>query len=73
MQGDHPHLQRAIDRVANACAKAGKWWGIPTGSPEAAQKMIDRGARLITCGGDHGFLVNGLVNAKRDFANLRVN
>lgn len=72
MQGDHPHIQRAIDRVANACAKAGKWWGIPTGTPEAAQKMIDRGARLVTCGGDHGFLVNGLVNARRDFANLRV-
>jgi 4-hydroxy-2-oxoheptanedioate aldolase len=72
MQTDHPKVQRAIDTVANGCAKAGKWWGIPTGSPDAAQKMIDRGARLITCGGDHGFLVNGFVNAKRDFANLRI-
>jgi 4-hydroxy-2-oxoheptanedioate aldolase len=72
MQTDHPDIQRAIDRVANACAKAGKWWGIPTGSPAAAQKMLDRGARMITCGGDHGFLVNGFVNAKRDFAGLRI-
>jgi 4-hydroxy-2-oxoheptanedioate aldolase len=72
MQTDHARVQRAIDIVANACAKAGKWWGIPTGSPAIAQKMIDRGARLITCGGDHGFLVNGFVKAKSDFADLRV-
>jgi 4-hydroxy-2-oxoheptanedioate aldolase len=72
MQTEHADVQRAIDRVANACAKSGKWWGIPTGSPAVAQKMIDRGARMITCGGDHGFLVNGFVNAKREFADLRV-
>ena len=72
MQTDHADVQGAIDKVANACAKHGKWWAIPTGSPEAAQKMIDRGARMITCGGDHGFLVNGFVNAQREFAALRV-
>jgi len=72
MQTDHLLVQNAIDKVANACAKAGKWWGIPTGSPAIAQKMIERGARMITCGGDHGFLVNGFVNAKREFGDLRV-
>jgi len=72
MQTDHQLVQSAIDKVANACAKTGKWWGIPTGSPAIAQKMINRGARMITCGGDHGFLVNGFVNAKRDYADLRV-
>jgi 4-hydroxy-2-oxoheptanedioate aldolase len=60
LQGDHPLMQKAIDRVAEATAKHGKWWGMPSGSPEAAQKLIDRGARFITCGGDHGSLVNGL-------------
>jgi 4-hydroxy-2-oxoheptanedioate aldolase len=72
MQTGHILVQRAIDRVAAACAKAGKWWGIPTGSPEQAQKMIDRGARMITCGGDHGFLVNGFVNAAKEFSGLTV-
>ena len=72
MKTDHPHIERAIDRVANACAKTGRWWGIPTGNPAAAQKQIDRGARLITCGGDHGFLVNGFVNARREFADVDV-
>ncbi len=60
MQVNHPSVQKAIDRVAAACAKHGKWWGMPTGSPEAAQSLLDRGARFITCGGDHGSLVNGL-------------
>ena len=72
MQVDHPLVQGAIDRVAAACAKHGKWWGMPTGSPEAAQKLLDRGARMITCGGDHGLLVNGLVDAKRRFSDLTV-
>jgi 4-hydroxy-2-oxoheptanedioate aldolase len=72
MQTDHADVQRAIDKVANACAKYGKWWAIPTASPEIAQKMIDRGARMVTCGGDHGFLVNGFINARRDYAGLRV-
>ena len=72
MQTDHPLVQGAIDRVAAACAKHGKWWGMPTGSPEAAQNLLDRGARMITCTGDHGLLVNGLVEAQRRFAGLKV-
>jgi 4-hydroxy-2-oxoheptanedioate aldolase len=43
MQAGHPSVQRAIDRVAEAAAKHGKWWGIPTGTPEAAQGYLDRG------------------------------
>jgi 2-keto-3-deoxy-L-rhamnonate aldolase RhmA len=72
MQTGHPSVQRAIDRVAAAAARAGIWWGIPTGTPEAAQAMLDRGARLITCGGDHVFLVNGYRNAFQSFQNLAI-
>ena len=60
MQGQHPLVQNAIDRVAAAAARHGKWWGMPSGSPETAQSLVDRGARFIVCGGDHGALVNGL-------------
>lgn len=63
LQFDHPDVQRAIDRVAAAAAKNGKWWGIPTGTPEAAQKMLDRGARMITCGGDHFSLIRGFQDS----------
>lgn len=44
MQFGHPDVQRAIDRVAAATAKAGKRWGISTGTPKAAQAALDRGA-----------------------------
>lgn len=72
METGHPLVQSAIDHVAAACAKHGKWWGMPTGSPEAAQKLIDRGARMITCTGDHGLLVNGLRDARERFSELKV-
>ena len=68
MQLGHASVQGAIDRVAAACAKHGKWWGMPTGTPAAAQAVLDRGGRFITCGGDHGFLVNGYRNAVGEFA-----
>jgi len=71
-QFDHRSVQGAIDKVACACAKAGKYWGMPTGSPAAAQKLIDRGARMITCAGDHGLLVNGFRDAIREFAEVGV-
>ena len=61
-----------VTRVAAACAKAGKWWGMPTGTPEAAQQLLDRGARMVTCGGDHGILVNGLREARRLFDGLHL-
>ena len=69
-QFDHATVQRAIDRVAAAVVKAGKWWGTTSGSPEAAQKALDRGARMVTCGGDHVFLVRGFQNAAKEFGNL---
>src|SRR6185312_13940772 len=36
-QFDHPLVLKAIDKVAEAAERAGKWWGIPTGSAEHAQ------------------------------------
>jgi 4-hydroxy-2-oxoheptanedioate aldolase len=72
MQAGHPSIQKAIDRVAGAAAKHGKFWGMPSGSPEAAQALIDRGARFITCGGDHGALVNGLKAGIQAHSGLNV-
>ena len=72
MQVDHPLVQGAINRLAAACENHGKWWGMPTGTPEAAQKLLDRGARMITCTGDHSLLVNGLVDAQRRCRELNV-
>jgi 4-hydroxy-2-oxoheptanedioate aldolase len=71
-QMDHPLMQRAIDKVANATAKARKWWGMPTGTPDGAQALLDRGARLVTCGGDHVSLVNGLRDSLQAHARLHL-
>lgn len=72
MQVSHPLMQKAIDRVAEATARHGKWWGMPSGSPAAAQALIDRGARFITCGGDHGSLVNGLRDGFKAHSGLKL-
>ncbi len=72
MQFSHPLVERAIDRVAAAAAKAGKWWGIPTGTAEEAQKALDRGARMVTCGSDHAFLVSGFQSAFQEFSGLKM-
>jgi 2-keto-3-deoxy-L-rhamnonate aldolase RhmA len=69
---DHPVLQEAITRVAAASGKAGKWWGIPTASREQAQEALDRGARLITAGNDHLFLIRGFQDAFAEFSSLAV-
>lgn len=69
---DHPLVQSAIDRVACAARKAGKWWGIPTGSPEQAQAMLDRGARLVTAGNDHSILLDGFRNSIGEFSRIGI-
>lgn len=72
MQREHPLVQKALDKVANAAAKAGKWWGTVTETPESAQFELNRGARMITCADDHFLLVKGLQNAKEQFQHVRI-
>lgn len=72
MQRDHPLVQRALDKVANAASRAGKWWGTVTRTPEAGQIELDRGARMVTCVNDHFLLVDGLQKAYRDFAHIGI-
>jgi len=71
-QFGHPDVQRAIDRVAAAAAKAGKWWGIPTGTPEAMNLALERGARMITGGVDHVFLVKGFESGIKQFPEFKI-
>jgi 4-hydroxy-2-oxoheptanedioate aldolase len=72
MQFDHPLLRTAFDRVANAACRKGKWWGTPTATPESAQSAVDRGARMITAGGDHPLLVRGFQKACEEFRSVRI-
>jgi 4-hydroxy-2-oxoheptanedioate aldolase len=70
LQFDHPLLQKATERVSEATRKAGKWWGTTTATPEAAQRALDMGARMVTVGGDHFALVNGLKSAFKEFSGI---
>lgn len=72
LQFDHPSVQRAIDRVAEAARQAEIWWGMPTSTPEAAQHALDRGARMVTCANDHFLLVDGLRRAQQEFSRIKI-
>lgn len=72
LQRQHPVIQRAFDKVAEAAEKAGKWWGTVTETPEAAQLELDRGARMVTCANDHLMLVQGMRDAFREFQKIGI-
>jgi 4-hydroxy-2-oxoheptanedioate aldolase len=72
MQRKHPTIQRAFDKVANAVAKAGKWWGTITATPESAQEEMNRGARMITCADDHFLLVQGLKDSASRYEKVKI-
>ena len=72
MAFDHPVLLKAFERVARAARDHGKWWGTTTATPQDAQRAIDLGARMITVGGDHGFLVSGFKQAFSDFSSVSI-
>ena len=72
MQFQHSLMEKAKDKVANAAAKAGKWWGTVTVTTEAAQTELDRGARMVTCVDDHFVLVQGLQNGYAEFADIAI-
>jgi 2-keto-3-deoxy-L-rhamnonate aldolase RhmA len=69
---EHPLLIDAMNRVNCASRKTGKWWGTATGNPEAAQKALDRGARMIVAGVDHTFLLRGFQKASQEYSQLRI-
>jgi 4-hydroxy-2-oxoheptanedioate aldolase len=51
-QPDHEKVWNAIDRVAAACKKHGKAWGIVPASPKFADRCVEKGCRMLTFGSD---------------------
>ncbi len=51
-QPDHERVWTAIDRVAQACARHGKGWGIVPASPAFAKRCVEKGCRMLTFGSD---------------------
>ena len=69
-QFDHPSVQDAIRRVAEAAQKSGKVWGMPSGSAERTQQLLDLGARFIAHGADLLMVRDGLEAIRRGFGPL---
>jgi len=71
-QFDHPRVLEAIRTIADAARNAGKHWGMPMGTVERAQQLMELGARFLCHGADIMFVKNGLEEARRRFAPLGV-
>jgi 4-hydroxy-2-oxoheptanedioate aldolase len=69
-QFDHPLVQQAIRDIAEAARKAGKHWGMPSGSPERTRQLLDLGARFLCHGADIVTIKTALEEIQRRFAPL---
>ena len=47
-QFDHPHIQQALETIADAARKAHIHWGTISSSPDHTRTLLERGARLIS-------------------------
>jgi 4-hydroxy-2-oxoheptanedioate aldolase len=65
---ENPKCQDAIQSVAQACARAGKPWGVFSRGPEYASRMRDRGCRLFVLGADIHVIHAGIRNLKERYA-----
>lgn len=62
-------MEEAIELIAAEAKKNGKWWGLPVGSVELAQKYLDMGASFINYSSDIGAVVREF---KRSYNELSV-
>ena len=63
-QYDDPRCYEAIDRIALACERAGKPWGIVPKGAAYAERMRDRGCRMFVLGFDIHALNAGVLDVK---------
>jgi 4-hydroxy-2-oxoheptanedioate aldolase len=69
-QFDHPLVQQADEKIAQAANKAGKHWGCPAFSVDHTRQLVEMGARFIAHGADVLMIKAGLEQLRRDFAPL---
>jgi 2-dehydro-3-deoxyglucarate aldolase/4-hydroxy-2-oxoheptanedioate aldolase len=69
-QLDHDKVWEAIDRVAAACRKHGKAWGIVPAGPAHAERCAEKGCRMLTFGSDVMAMRLGIQAVKNNFASL---
>jgi 4-hydroxy-2-oxoheptanedioate aldolase len=67
-QPDHETVWAAIDRVAAACRRHGKAWGIVPAGPAYADRCAEKGCRMITFGSDVAAMRLGVQALKTMYA-----
>lgn len=70
----HPEVTRRIERVIDACRRAGVAPGLHTYDVESAQGWLKKGIRLLGYAGDSSFIVDAgaqVVNSLRTFLSTR--
>ena len=65
---ENPKCLDAIERIARACAEAGKPWGVVPRGPEYAQRMAGWGCTMFVLGFDIHALHAGIRAAKERYA-----
>jgi 4-hydroxy-2-oxoheptanedioate aldolase len=66
-QINHPLVEDASRRIAEATRRAGKHWGRPVASAEEAQRYVEQGARFFNCSSDLLMIKEGLLRLQRTF------
>ena len=64
----HDKLWEGIGRVAAACRRHGKHWGMVPPSPELAERAVEMGCRMLTMGNDVLCLRKGIETVKGMYA-----
>jgi 2-dehydro-3-deoxyglucarate aldolase/4-hydroxy-2-oxoheptanedioate aldolase len=67
-QPDHEKVWTAIDRVADACRRHDKAWGIVPANPKFADRCIEKGCRMLTFGSDVMAMRLGVAALKTMYA-----
>jgi 4-hydroxy-2-oxoheptanedioate aldolase len=65
---EHPKCLAAIEAIAQACASAGKPWGVFSRGPEYAARMRSWGCKLFVLGADIHVVHAGVRNLKERYA-----
>lgn len=63
----HPKVMAAITKIAELCARHGKWWGLPVPNMEDAKEMVALGGRFFNFVSDYGSIRSELQRVRNDF------
>ncbi|MAE65956.1 MAG: aldolase [Phycisphaeraceae bacterium] len=68
-QMDHPMIDDAVRKIADAARRAGKHWGAPCNA-ERAKKLLDLGATMLCTGADIIMVKMGMQRTQEEFGSL---